>query len=70
MKIIKKRMGDTIRVPQEMRQALGDNATLVVFGDVVVMTRETFEVESTLKSLRAITRMLELSAELEGEESK
>ena len=57
----------TMRMPRAMRAAVGDEIMLMVFGEVTVITPAKYELEGTLKSLRAIMRMMESSAELEEE---
>ena len=71
MKIATKSIGSgSFRVPREMIAAVGDTCGMIIFGDVVVITREKYEPKATLKALRTITRMIETAAELEAEEAE
>ena len=70
MKIATKNIGSgSFRVPREMIGAVGETCGMIIFGNVVVLTREKHEVPSTLKALRTIIRMIETAAELEAEEA-
>lgn len=70
MEIIeKKASGTTMRVPRSMRNALGDDFMMMVYGDIVLLTKREFEVEPTLKSLGVLMSMIATSSELQQEEN-
>ncbi len=69
MKIARKMVfADTMRIPREMKAAVGDDIMMIVFGNVVLITPSRFELKPTLRALRTVMRMLETSVELEDEE--
>ena len=70
MEIIeKKASGTAMRVPRSMRNALGDDFMMMVYGDIVLLTKREFEVEPTLKSLGVLMSMIATSSELQQEEN-
>ena len=69
MKIARKMVfADTMRVPREMKAAVGNDIMMIVFGNVVLITPSRFELKPTLKAIRTVMRMMETSTELEKEE--
>lgn len=69
MKIARKVVNaSTMRVPREMKAAVGDDIMMIVFGNVVLITPSKFELKPTLRAIRTVMRMMETSVELEDEE--